>query len=141
MRATLGVQTGSGEAQAFDGTTVDKVLGDDLIHIFDLHEAVPDGFGIDHDDGAMLALVEAAGLVGADEMLETRIFDGVLEGGFQLLAASGKAAWAGCVLVTLVGADKEVMLKFRHWRVPFPLLSRPMCGPRSFLRQYEINAT
>ena len=114
MRAALRVQAGSGEAQALDRAAMQKVFSDDFIHIFELHKAVPDGLGINHDDRAVLALVEAAGLVGADEMLEARIFDGVLEGGFELLAAPGKTAWAGGVLVALVGADKEVMLKFRH---------------------------
>jgi len=107
------------------------MFGDDLIHIFDLHKAVPDGLGIDHDDGAVLALVEAAGLVGADEMLETRFFDGVLESGFELLAATGKAARTGGVLVALVGADKKVMLKFRQWLSSLPFRCRVRCAARA----------
>jgi hypothetical protein len=125
VRAALGVQAGSREAEALDGTAMQKVLDDNFIHIFELHKAVPDGLGIDHDDGAVLALIEAAGLVGTDEMLEARIFDGVLERGFELFAAAGKAAWAGRVLVTLVGANKEVMLKFRQWLSSLPFA---LCG-------------
>ena len=110
----LGIEAGCGEAQALHGPAMQEVLGDDFIHVFKLDEAVPDGLGIDHDDWAMLALIEAAGLVGADEMLEASVFDGILEGGFELLAAMGKAARAGRGLVALVGADEDVMLKFRH---------------------------
>lgn len=131
MRATLRVQAGSGEAQAFDGTAMQKMFGDDFMHIFDLYKAVPDSLGIDHDDGAVLALVEAAGLVGTDQMLEARIFDGVLESGFELLAATGKATRTGGVLVALVGADKEVMLKFRQWLSSLPFCCRVRCAARA----------
>src|SRR5665213_2651073 len=93
---------------------MDEVLGDDFVHIFQMNEAVPDGFGIDHHRRAVLALVEAAGLVGTDEMLEASVFDGVLEGGFEFLAAVRQAARAGRGLVALVRTDKYVMLEFRH---------------------------
>ena len=114
-----------GSRRRSTGRPCDQVLGDDFIHIFELHKAVPDRLGIDHDDRAMLALVEAAGLVGADQMLQTGIFDSVLEGRFQLFAALGKTAWAGRGLVALVGADKEVMLEIPAL-VSFPSL--PLCS-------------
>ena len=82
VRAMLGVEAGCGQAQTFHGAAVDEVLCDDFLHVFQLDEAVPDSLGIDHDRRTMLALVEAAGFVGADEVLEAGIFDGVLEGGF-----------------------------------------------------------
>jgi|SRR6516165_7284484 len=78
--ALLGVEAGVGKAEALDGTVVEKVLGDDLVDIFEVDEAVPDGLGIDCDDGAVLALVEAPGFVGADVVLEAGFLDGVLEG-------------------------------------------------------------
>jgi hypothetical protein len=76
----LNVETGVGEAQALDGTVVEEVLGDDFLDVFDVDEAVPNGLGIDHDDGAVLALVEAAGFVGPDVVLEAGFLDGVFEG-------------------------------------------------------------
>ena len=118
MRAMLGVEAGSGEAQPLHGAAMDEVLGDDLFYIFKLNEAVPDGFGIDHHRRAVLALIEAAGLVGTDKVLETCVFDGILEGGFKLLAAVRQAAWTGRGFVALIRTDKDVMLKFRHRR-PF----------------------
>ena len=93
---------------------MNKVLGDNFIHIFKVNEAIPDGLRIDHDHWAMLALIEASGLVGANNMLQSGILDGVLERAFELFAALGKTAWTRCLLVALVGADENVMLKFRH---------------------------
>ena len=112
----FGVEAGSWKPKALDGTAVQQMFGDDLIDILELDKAVPDSLGIDDDHGAMLALVEAAGLVGPDHVLEAGTLDGVLEGRFELLAALRKAAWPGGVLVSLVGADEQMMLKFRHWR-------------------------
>jgi hypothetical protein len=95
-----------------------EVFVHDLLYILELDEAVPDRLGIDDDNRAMLALVETARLVGTNEVLQSSVLNSVLEGGFELLSALGQAAWAGRVLVTLVGANKEMMLKFRHRR-PF----------------------
>ncbi len=144
MRAMLGIEAGSGEAQPLHGAAMDEVLGDDFFYIFQMNEAVPDGLGIDHHGRAVLALVEAAGLVGTDEMLEASVFDGVLEGGFELFAAVRQAAWAGRGFVALIRTDKDVMFKFRHGGGFLFLVSfcnGGSCGLRSFLRQYEIDAT
>ena len=119
MRATLSIQTGIGQAQARHRAAIHQVLADDLGDVFDVHEAVPDGLGIDDDGGAMLALVEAAGLVGADLVLQAGLLDGVLEGGFELLAAPRAAAWTRGALVALVGADEDVVLEL--WQRDGPL--------------------
>jgi hypothetical protein len=78
--AVLGVEAGVGESQALDGTAVEEMLGDYLFDVFQVDEAVPDGLGIDHDYGAVFALIEAAGFVGPDVVLKTGFLDGVLEG-------------------------------------------------------------
>jgi hypothetical protein len=119
VRATLGIQAGIGQAQARHGAAVQEVLADDLGDVLDVHEAVPDGLGIDDNDGAVLALVEAAGLVGADLVLQTGRLDGVLEGGFELLASPWAAAWTRGALVALVGADEEVVLELWQGGGPF----------------------
>jgi hypothetical protein len=115
MRTVLSIEAGIGEPQAFNGPAMDEVFAHDFIDIFESHKAVPDRFGIDHDGRPMLALVEAAGLVGANQMLEAGIFDGVLEGRFDLLAAFGKTTWTGRGLVALIRADEDMVLEFRHW--------------------------
>ncbi len=114
VRAVVGVEAGVGEAEALDGTAVEDVFGDDLVYVFDVDEAVPDGLGVDDDGGAVLALVEAAGFVGADGVLEAGVFDGVFEGGFELFAAAGAATGTGGGAVALVGADEDVVVKLRH---------------------------
>jgi hypothetical protein len=139
----LGVEAGPGEAQPLHGAAMDEMLGNNFIDVFELDEAVPDGLGINHNRRAVLALIEAAGLIGADEMLEAGIFDRVLECRLQFLAAVRKTAWAGRGFVALIGTDKDVMLKFRHGGFLFlvSFCNGESCGLRSFLRQYEIDAT
>lgn len=114
VRAMLGIETRAGQSKALHRAAMNQVLGDDLIDVFQVNEPIPDGLGIDHNDGAVLALVKTAGLIGADLVLEAGVLDRVLEGRFELLAAVGKAAWTGGRFVALVGADKEMVFKFRH---------------------------
>jgi hypothetical protein len=133
VRTLLGVEAGVGEAQPRYGATVEEMFCDDLLNVVDVDEAVPDGLGIDHDDGAVLALIEASGFVGADVMLEASVFDGVLEGRFELFAAVGEAAGAGGRFVALVGADEDVVVKL--WQESGSLPERRVCGTQGFLRQ------
>ena len=84
-----------------------------------MHKAVPDGIGINHDDGAVLALVEATKLVRPDFALQAGALDGVLERALQLPAAMASAARPRGVFVALIGADKEVMLKLCHCGISF----------------------
>ena len=109
----VGVDAGVGKAEALDGATVDEVLLNDLFGVAGFGEAVPDGFGIDDEDGAVLALVEAAGFVDADAVFEARGFDRVLERGAKFLAVVEGAAGAGG-FVTLVEADEEVVFEDGH---------------------------
>ena len=102
MRAVVGVDAGVGKAEALDGTAVEEVLLDDLFGVVGIGETVPDGFGIDDEDGAVLALIEATGFVDADTVLEARGFDGILEGAAEFLAVFVAAAGAGGGIVALV---------------------------------------
>lgn len=71
MRAAFGVEAFAGDAQPFHGMAAHQVLLHNLGGIFGAHASVPDSVGI-HDDGrAMLALVEAAGLVNANPIAQT----------------------------------------------------------------------
>lgn len=79
MRAGLRVQAGFGQPEALHRPVVNEVFGNDLVYIFEVDKTIPDSLGVDHDDRAMLALVEAAGLVSANNMLEASIFDGILK--------------------------------------------------------------
>jgi hypothetical protein len=114
MGAAFGVEAGVGEHQPLDGTAVEEMLVDDLLYVFYVDEAVPDGVGVDDDDGAVFALVETAKLVGADLALQTGFLDGVLERLFQFFAALGAATGSGGIFIPLIGAEEEMMLKLRH---------------------------
>ena len=80
MGAALGVEAGIGQPKPLYGAAVEEVPGDDLLDVLDVDKAIPDGLRIDHDDGAVLALVEAGGLVGPDMVLQSGFLDCVLEG-------------------------------------------------------------
>ena len=82
MGAVLGVDAGVGKAESLDGTVMEEVFGDDFLDVASMNVAVPDGFGIDDDDGAVFTLVETAGFVGTDVVLETGFLNGVFEGRF-----------------------------------------------------------
>lgn len=122
MRAVLGIEAAFGQSQTFYGTAVDEVLGDDLVHVLELDKAIPDGLGIDHHHRAMFTLIKTSRLVGTDKMLQARVFDGIFEGGFDLLRSMRKAAGTGRGFIALVGANKEMVFEFRHER---GLLSLP----------------
>jgi hypothetical protein len=109
--AALGVEAGIGEQKALDWTAVDEVLTDNLVNIFRVDEAVPDGVRIDDHYGAVLALVETAGFVGADFAFQPGVLDCVLESAFELAASVAGTAGTGGVFVPLVGAEEEVMLE------------------------------
>jgi hypothetical protein len=138
VRAVFGVEAGIEEAEALDGTIVEEVFGDDLVDVVGVNVAVPDSFGIDDDNGAMLALVEAAGFIGADEVLEAGFLDGVLERSFELLAALVKATGTGGGFVALVGADEDVVVEF--WQSVIPCLLW-LCNSFYFLSLSEMRCT
>jgi hypothetical protein len=117
MGAVVGVDAGEREAEAFYGLAADEVLLDDLFGVAGVGEAVPDGLGVDDHNGGVLALVEAAGLVDADLMLEASGLDGVFESAFELFAVFVRAAGAGGGLVALVHADEDVVFKVGHGKL------------------------
>jgi hypothetical protein len=139
----LGVEAAVGELKALDRTAVEEMLVDNLRDVFHMDEAVPDGIRIDDHDGAVLALVKAAGFVRADLALQAGVFNRIFEGAFEFPAAVAGTTGAGSVFVPLVGADKEVMLELCHSWVSsrgWPLGIGLPCGAHRFLRQYESDA-
>jgi len=113
VRTVVGIDAGAGKAEAFDRAAVEEVLLDDLFGVAGFGETVPDGVGIDDEDGPVLALVEAAGLVDANAVLEAGGFDGILEGSAEFLGMLVGAAGAGR-LVALVETDEDVVFEGWH---------------------------
>jgi hypothetical protein len=62
------VQDFVGNAQAFDGLVIHDVRFDDFVDVFGPDSAVKNALRVDGDGGAELALIEAAGLIGANEL-------------------------------------------------------------------------
>jgi hypothetical protein len=110
----VGIDAGVGKAEALDGAAVEEVLLNDLFGVAGVGETVPDCFGVDDEDGAVLALVEATGFVNADAVLEAGGLDGILESAAEFLAVFVAAAGAGGGIVALVEADEEVVFKDWH---------------------------
>jgi hypothetical protein len=136
----IGVEAGVGEAEALDWAAMEDVFADNLVYVLEFDEAVPDGLGVNDDGGAVLALVEAAGLVGSDGVFETGGFEGVFEGVFEFLAAAGAATGARGGVVALVGADKDVVFELCHGAESFGV-GKLVCGASCFLRQWMLDAT
>jgi hypothetical protein len=103
-----------GLEQAVDDLATDEVLVDDLGDVGDRHVAVPDLFGIDDDADAVLALVEAAGVIGADDLGDAPLLELGLELVADLDAALGLATALGVIRGSLVDADEDVATK--TWR-------------------------
>jgi hypothetical protein len=114
MRAAFGVEALAGYAQALDGTAGDEMLGDYLRRIRWLDVAVPYGFGIDHDHGAVLTLIQAAGFVDADPAAQAGGFGALLEFGVQSAGSIGGAGGTRCAFGARVVANKDMALKDRH---------------------------
>src|SRR4051794_18340146 len=85
----LAVKFFVGDAEVVEDAAVDDGFFDDAGNVGKLHAAVPDGLGIDHDGGAELTLVQAAGGVGADEWFEAAALDFFFERTLEGFAAVG----------------------------------------------------
>ena len=110
----LGVEAGFGKAEALDRAAMQDVLGDDLVYVLELDESIPDGLGVDDDYGAVLALIEAAGLIGSDGVLEACLLEGFFEGIFEFFATAGPATGTGGGVIALVGADEDMVVEPGH---------------------------
>src|ERR1700686_2834067 len=98
---------------------------DDLADVGHPDPAVPDALGVDDHRASLLAVVEAAGFVGADRIAEAALVQRILEGLEQRFAALLRARAARVVGAAVVQADEDVLLKRRgHGR------TRPLRGRR-----------
>lgn len=66
VRANSGVEAFVGDLEALHGLVAENVLLDDRFGIGQSHVAVPHGFGVNDDGGAVLALIKASCFVGAN---------------------------------------------------------------------------
>jgi hypothetical protein len=111
VRAAFGIQALLGDAQALDGPSADEMLLDDGGGIGGLHVAVPDGFGVNHHSGAVLALVKAAGLVDAHLARKAGRLGELLQLGVQIALSIGSARRPRSIGGTGIMADENVVFK------------------------------
>ena len=119
MRARRGIHTAIGKPQPLHRPSVRDMFLDDLGHILWLHKPIPDRLRIDHYRRPVLALVQAAGLVGPHGRLQPGGADRLFEQLVQLALAVRCAASSGAARLPLIRADEQMSLKARQ----YPLLS------------------
>jgi len=111
VRAALIVQAPLGNAQPLYRPPAHQVFLHDLRGILGLHIAVPDGIGVHHHRGAVLALIQAAGLVDPHPFAKTSLIGQFLQLGMQIAFAVGGAGLARRVGRASVEADKDVVFE------------------------------
>jgi hypothetical protein len=79
MGTSLAIDAGIRQPQPLYRTAADDMLLNDLLNVAWMNLAIPDGFRIDHDHRSVLALVKATGVIRADPVLESSLFQGILE--------------------------------------------------------------
>jgi hypothetical protein len=110
-----GVQAIVRDAEAFYGLVAQNVGLNDFLGVGHGHVAVPDCLGIDDDVRAVLALVEASGLVGTDDRARNSgEGEKTLELAMEIVASRRIAARARTANGTLVAADEDVLSEFRQ---------------------------
>jgi hypothetical protein len=114
MLTACGVQAFILQPQSFYRLSADDVLLNDFIDVGQSDASVPDCLGIDDDIRPVFALVEASCLIGADSALQSALGKFDLEQLLKFGLGGGIATSAGMSGRTLVAADKNVALEFRH---------------------------
>jgi hypothetical protein len=114
VRTTGGVEAFVGNEEALDGPSVDDVRLDDLVDIVGGDAAVPDRVRINDDGGAVFALVETSGHVGAHALSESAESQFLFEEELQLGLACRITAAARVPGIALIAANEQVLLKLGH---------------------------
>src|SRR5512143_760117 len=94
MRAGRRIEARVRRYQPLDGFSTNDVRIENLVDIFRGDVSIPNRLRINNDIRAVLALVEASGLIGADLSLQAAPRDSCLEKLVQFSAAIGVAASA-----------------------------------------------
>ena len=108
------IEAGIGQHQACDGLAAHDVRFDDVVHVRGGDVSVPDSIGIDDKIRAVLALIEAARLIGADLALQSSLCEFLLEELLQGCLGRGVTASPRMSRRTLITADENVFLEFGH---------------------------
>ena len=96
------------------GISADDVRFDDFVDVGSIYVPIPDAVGIHDKIGPVLALVETAGFIGANFVLQATLGQLLLKFPLQFCLTLGIAAATRTIRRPLVAADKDVLLEFRH---------------------------
>src|SRR5688572_21701293 len=100
--------------QARDRAAADDVFLDDFVDVGLGHAAVPDIFRIDNDGRALLALIETAGLIGANAAVDAALGEGLLERLLQRLGPGRIAGAAHVAGLAAVATNEQVLVERGH---------------------------
>ena|SRR5215469_4716552 len=114
MFTDRGIQALVFQPESFHRTSTHDVGFNDLVYITQRDSSIPDGFGINHNVWPMLALIETAGVIGANPALQSAFGELLLEPRVQFGAPARIAAAAGVVLWAHIAANENVAFKLRH---------------------------
>jgi hypothetical protein len=114
MRTTRCIEALVRDSQTFDWFSAENVGIEYLLNIGRCYVAVPDRFRINNDVRSVLALIEAACLVGANLSLESPFRNSRFEELVQLSRACWIATSPRVSFRPLIGTYKDVMFEFRH---------------------------
>jgi hypothetical protein len=108
------VDAGLSQHQALDWPSPHDVRVDDFVHVGEGYAAIPHRFGIDHQVWAMLALVQASGLIRPHSAFQSALCQFLLEQFLQFglgprIAAPPRMPWWA-----LVSANENMFLKLGH---------------------------
>jgi hypothetical protein len=108
------IEAGVGQHQSLYRPAPEDVRFDDLIYICLGDVSIPDGFGIDHNIGTVLTLIQTARLVGAHSAFEAALRQFLFESFLQLRLATWIAASSWTSRWPLIAAYENVFFKFGH---------------------------
>jgi hypothetical protein len=108
------IEAGVGQHQSLYRPAAEDVRFDDLIYICLGDVSIPDGFGIDHNIGTVLTLIQTARLVGAHSAFEAALRQFLFESFLQLRLATWIAASSWTSRWPLIATYENVFFKFGH---------------------------
>lgn len=122
----VSVDAGFGQPQPLHWPTVHEVFPDNFFRVSGVHKPIPDGFRVHDEHSAMLALIQATGLIHAHAMFQTGNLDGVFQSSAQLFRVLVGATGTRSGLVALVHTNKKVVFIIRHPGSPVSLWMHPL---------------
>ena len=131
------VQAAFGNQEIIEDFSSQDRFGDDPGYVFGGDPAIPDSLGIDHDGRSVLALVEAARMIGPGQGPESGLPEFELEGILERLEARRVAATPLVARVADVTADENVVREGRHVSSHEMWLKSAATGQGKTLRRTE----